>query len=67
MTPTSPHPDTLLVDARTAAKMLAVSTRTLWTLTDRGDIPAVRIGRSVRYAIDDLRRFIDAQRVGGQP
>jgi hypothetical protein len=31
----------LLVDSRTAAKILAVSERTLWTLTDRGEVPCV--------------------------
>jgi excisionase family DNA binding protein len=55
----------LLYTSREAAAILSVCTRTLFTLTARGDLPAVRIGRSVRYHLDDLREFIDAQRKGG--
>ena len=56
----------LLLTAREAAVALRVSERTLWSLTaPRGTIPAVRINRSVRYAVDDLRRWIDAQKEGG--
>lgn len=53
--------DALLVDAREAARMLSISTRTLWSLTDCGEIPCVRIGRSVRYSVEALRGWIDAQ------
>jgi len=38
----------LLVTAREAAKLLSISEKTLWTLTNRGGIQAVRIGRVVR-------------------
>jgi len=48
-----------MLTVRAAAKVLAVSDRTLWTLTDRGEIPAVRIGRSVRYDPRDLTRWIE--------
>jgi excisionase family DNA binding protein len=48
----------LLLTARDAAKALAISERTLWTLTNRGDVPVVRLGRSVRYDPDDLRAFV---------
>lgn len=41
-------PDTLLNAHQTAA-LLAISARTLWSLTNAGMIPSVRIGRSVRY------------------
>ena len=54
--------DQLLVKARDAARMMGISTRTLWTLTNMGTIPCVRIGRAVRYSLDDLRAFIDAKR-----
>lgn len=50
----------LLVTAPQAARMLGISERTLWSLTaPRGPIPVVRIGRSVRYSLDDLRVWID--------
>ena len=42
-----------------AGKMLGVSGRTMWTLVDRGELPAVRFGRSVRIDPADLRAFIE--------
>jgi excisionase family DNA binding protein len=44
----------ILVDAREASRLLAISSRTLWQLTKNRCIPSVRIGRSVRYRIADL-------------
>ncbi|MCH8343174.1 MAG: helix-turn-helix domain-containing protein [Planctomycetes bacterium] len=50
-----------------AARVLAISPRKLWSLTDCGEIPCVRIGRSVRYDPVDLSNWIEAkkQREGG--
>ena len=45
-----------------AAKMLSISPRSLWTLTDNGEIPCVRLGRSVRYDSGDLRNYIEAKK-----
>jgi hypothetical protein len=58
---------TLLVDARDAARMLAVSPRKLWAMTfeEMPGLPYVRCGRLVRYAPNDLRRWIEARRKGG--
>jgi excisionase family DNA binding protein len=50
---------TLLWTAREAAKALAISERKLWQLTKDGLVRAVKMGRSVRYSPDDLRRFIE--------
>jgi hypothetical protein len=57
----------LLVNARDAARMLAVSPRKLWAMTfeETPGLPYVRCGRLVRYSPNDLRRWIDAQRKGG--
>lgn len=57
----------LLVEPRDAARMLAVSPRKLWAMTfeDTPGLPYVRCGRLVRYSVDDLRRWIEAQRKGG--
>lgn len=49
----------LLMKPADAAKALAISARKLWQLTNRGAIPCVRIGRSVRYSPADLREWID--------
>ena len=58
-----PH---LLLTGREAATALSVSERTLWSLTSpRGPIPCLRLGRSVRYSLADLRAWIDEQKNGG--
>jgi excisionase family DNA binding protein len=52
-----------LMTARDAAKVLGVCEKTLWTLTDEGSMPVVRIGRSVRYDPRDLTRWIDTKKM----
>lgn len=54
--------DRLLLTAREAAQLLAISERTLWQVAKDGGIPVVRIGRSVRYAASDLRDWIERQK-----
>ena len=49
----------LLLTSREAAAMLSVSERTLWGVTHpRGDLPAVMIGRCVRYDPADRKASI---------
>jgi len=55
----------LAVNMTTAAKLLGIGTRKLWELTNRGEIPHVRIGRSVRYPVEDLRAWL-SQRTNGK-
>lgn len=55
-------PAPLLVTPREAARMLSVSERTLWSLSAKGEIPRIKLGRSARYAVSDLREFIERQR-----
>ena len=55
-----PTIEPMLLTVRQAAKVLSISERTLFTLTQDGQIPAVRFGRSVRYDPADLRRWIEA-------
>lgn len=62
----TPKLPTRLQKPAEAAEELAISPRTLWSLTDSGSIPCVRIGRSVRYDPADLRRYVDAQKEGGE-
>jgi len=54
----------LLLRPPEAAEALTISERTLWGLTKAGEIPCVRLGRSVRYDPEDLRNAI-AERKGG--
>lgn len=51
-----------LLTVREAADLLRISERTLWTLTQQGSIPSVRVGRSVRYDQSDLAEWIDSQK-----
>lgn len=61
MTATTTMNPAQLITARQAAKILCISEKTLYTLTKRGDVKAVRIGRSVRYAQGELECYIDRQ------
>lgn len=63
-TPSTSTP-ALLLTARDAAAVLAISPRTLWAMTASGELPCVRIGRSVRYTPRDLADYIERQREGG--
>jgi excisionase family DNA binding protein len=56
------HNGPLLWTTRQAAEALAISERKLWDLTNRRLIPCVRIGRSVRYAVIDIQRWIESQK-----
>ena len=55
-----------LLTTHQAANVLAISNRKLWTMTNRGEVRHVRIGRNVRYDIDDLHEWIEANKKGGQ-
>ncbi len=50
----------MLVTPREASRLLSISERALWTLTDSGTIPVVRLGRSVRYSVAALQARIVA-------
>ncbi|MBX3360146.1 MAG: helix-turn-helix domain-containing protein [Phycisphaeraceae bacterium] len=49
----------LTVNRRDAARMLGISERLLWTLTNSGSVPHVRIGARVLYPTEQLRRWVD--------
>jgi excisionase family DNA binding protein len=54
----------LLLTAPEAAKRLSISPKTLWTHTQpRGSIPAIRFGRSTRYSVAALEKWI-AEQIG---
>ncbi len=50
--------DPLLLTPRDAARRLSLSEKTLYNYTKAGQIPVVRIGRAVRYSLDDLKSWI---------
>lgn len=57
----------MAVSANEAAEMIGVSTRTLWSLTRRGELVSCRVGRRVLYRVVDLQEFLAARagREGG--
>ena len=59
-----PGPEPLLLKPRDAAKALAMSERTLWSLTACGEIPVVRHGKLKRYHVRDLEAWIEKKKAG---
>ena len=51
----------LLLSVREAATAMGICEKTLWTITQQGEIPVIRIGRSVRYPLEGLREWIQKQ------
>ena len=52
-----------LVTTREAAQRLGLATGTLCNLRSRGGGPAfVRLGRAIRYAVEDLEEFVSRNR-----
>jgi excisionase family DNA binding protein len=50
--------DAQLFTPREAAKILAISERKLWELMATRQLPAVRLGRAVRYSRGALKVFV---------
>jgi excisionase family DNA binding protein len=55
----------LLLTPKQAAKALAISPRKLWGMTASGEVPHIRMGRSVRYPLHELQAWIDDRKNGG--
>ncbi len=51
----------LAVSRQDAAALLGISERLLWTMTNAGKIPHVRIGARVLYPVSQLRAWLDKQ------
>ena len=57
----------LALRPKQAAKALGIGERLLWSKTNIGEIPHVRIGRAVIYPIDLLREYLNEQAKGVKP
>ncbi len=55
----------LALRPREAARALGIGERLLWSRTNAGEIPCVRIGRAVVYPVDLLRDYLAQQAKGG--
>ncbi len=57
----------LLLRSEEAAGVLAISPRTLWSLTKAGELRCVRIGKkSIRYCVSDLEKYIERRKQDAQ-
>jgi hypothetical protein len=54
----------LALRRRDAAKALGIGVRLLWAKTNAGEIPHVRIGRTVIYPVDLLREYLAREAKG---
>jgi excisionase family DNA binding protein len=53
--------DRLALNAEEVAKLLGISSRHLWALNSSGRLPRpIRLGRSVRWRIEELRAWLAA-------
>lgn len=51
-----------LLTARQTAKLLRISERTLWSLTNAKRIPHLRIGRALRFDLRDTDTWIQSRK-----
>lgn len=49
----------LALRPREAARVLGISERLLWSLTNRGEIPHLKLGRATLYPVAQLQRWLD--------
>jgi len=56
---------TLALRPKDAAKALGIGERLLWSLTNRGLVPHVKLGRRVLYPIRELEDWLAANAKGG--
>lgn len=58
----------LALRPRAAAKALGIGERLLWSMTNRGEIPHLKLGKAVLYPVLELERWLSerAQRHGGK-
>lgn len=56
-----------LYTSKEAAAFLRVSSRTVAEMAKRGQLPSIKIGRSVRFDVRDLEAFVERCRKGVSP
>ncbi len=62
----TPIAEPRLVSGKVASSMLGISPRLLWSMTNSGEIPHIRLRRRVMYDPRDLRELIDANKTGAK-
>ena len=52
----------LLVDLYAAARMLGLGRCTILAIADAGELPRLRFGRAVRFAVGDIEHLVERRR-----
>ena len=66
--PTSDTTPRLALRPKDAAKALGIGPRLLWSMTNRGEIPHIKLGKAVLYPVAVLERWLADRAVkGAQP
>jgi len=60
--PSTPLGIPRLLTSEEAAGVLAICTKTLLTLTRKGEVPGLRVGTQWRYELADLREWIQQRK-----
>ncbi len=63
--PPASEPLRLALRPKDAARALNIGERLLWSMTNRGEIPCVRLGKAVLYPVDALREWLAQRAKGG--
>ena len=50
-----------LLNAQDVAEELSIGLSTVYVLLERGELPSIRIGRSVRVRSEDLKKFVESK------
>lgn len=53
--------ETAVLDATEAAAYLGVSVWTVYRMARAGEVPHARVSRSLRFRLEDLRRYLQAR------
>lgn len=59
-----PQPTTQLVSRKEVTAILGISERTLWSMTNAGEIPCVRIRKRVLYRLSHIQQYIEEKTIG---
>lgn len=54
-----------LISARSASQVLGTSPQTIRNMAKAGTLTAFRVGNAIKIDADELRKYIDANRIGG--
>ena len=68
LAPSVEHVARLAMRPKDAAKALGIGERLLWSMTNRGEIPHLKVGKAVLYPVAELERWLSerAQEEGGK-